>query len=1322
MKSWKRMISRCMAAALLATTLLPFAPQGSESTVASAAGSANIVKTIGGSDFMAVLKDDGTVWTWGNTGYVTGYYEHSSPTLRRGLPFIKDIAASQDFVLALDSNGNVWAWGQGYLGNVEYSSSTEPIQVLSGVEKIVAGGYHALALRTDKTVYAWGINYDGQLGIGTSGEGASTGVPTQVKTSTDTLTDVADIAAGNSSSYAVTVTGVVYSWGNNVIGQLGLGNVGGNSSVAIPVTGVGTVPGAKLYSNWISDHAFATVGESVYGWGSQSYLSSSPGVVSGLPSVENIATGYDFSLFLDTLGDVWGIGENWNDELTDLGGLTTTNTPVSLPLSNVKSLGAGMENSFAVTNDGLLYAWGYGYRGSMTQTLSEPTLTSIEETGKKFHVKVIDGITNASLIGDTLIMTLQDSERYGSASPTWDSVDGQYSFYNIDNVEHYLEVDYYDPVTYTYYKAYYEILPDMADGSTLTVTLYPKWFPEEIELIDEDARVGFIKGYLNSDATSSAEDTEFLLYFVDASGNPIGSALATSVNYPEMYVPVTQIPDNAAGLRMYVDTPLVSELITVDKWLLLTDDPVHIPSVIFEDKDPLQYDITPYVRWSDPIHTGNYTAYELYLIDDDDYYYGEVTVASYSEFGQRELLDTFPIADGTINQYTYDGDLNDDGIVDKNFYTGQKFGIRFVDASGNYSEMFYAPVHDTIIGENNTLYYEKEWVEETVEDVMFVDQDSDSGEIGGRVSWRPNGNIYEYVVYFVNDEGQIVKPYAHISGSEPFYLDIPMNTALPTYESKTATTIAVFPLEYGSDIPLQGTMPSAPSAPDIIEFADIDGKSNSIAGQVFFHALSKATGISRQEVYFTDGAGNVRGNGAIASATPNNYKEYHAAYNIVIGSADGTTSVPIPAGATHLGVRSVAVDGTPGAFYEQRLWDDRFFPSDFVFYDGNPASGVIEPVISWQKAPDETGPDGIGLTYRVSKEYDSATGSSWTNVKAGGAATDGSYTLTPSWTDYDTFTGYLQLEVLDSGGYPDNVSFIANIIDDASAETVLPAVAVNDSVPVVDYLFYYNKDESAEGAGGDIVWYDTSYYDPNYGSGDKYYVYLLNAQQERIKWIGTVHRVGNEHTYSIQDGTVFPVEAAYIGVSKVNANNEANSTLAMVPLQSNEIQHAVFVDTDLGSGEVRGSIRWNPPSDEVLITSYEVAFSDASGHSIQTIRTVSSGATEYAVELTADTTIPALSGYIAIAAIAADTSVLSKTVIAITDATDTPEGSAQYRYMVKSQIAELFNTDTDTKISMGKLIKYIRETEEDINGDGLINKDDAAFLLQLVEPRVLASE
>ena len=82
------------------------------------------------------------------------------------------IAGGDNHTVALKEDGTVWAWGDnrnGQLGEeITTACRTTPVQVhdLTGVTAIAAGVWHTVALKEDGTVWAWGHNGRRQLGDG----------------------------------------------------------------------------------------------------------------------------------------------------------------------------------------------------------------------------------------------------------------------------------------------------------------------------------------------------------------------------------------------------------------------------------------------------------------------------------------------------------------------------------------------------------------------------------------------------------------------------------------------------------------------------------------------------------------------------------------------------------------------------------------------------------------------------------------------------------------------------------------------------------------------------------------------------------------------------------------------------------------------------------------------------------------------------------------------------------------------------------------------------------------------------------------------------
>jgi alpha-tubulin suppressor-like RCC1 family protein len=197
----------------------------------------NVVAIAAGWYQSLALKSDGTVWGWGNndsgqlgettqtqcsTGLGGSPACNTLPAQIAGLNNAIALATGQNHSLALKNDGTVWAWGDGnsgQLGNGGNTSSATPAQVpgLSGITAIAAAYEYSLALKSDGTVWAWGNNYSGQLGDGTSNTTRFT--PLQVLG----LSDAIAIAAGDVAAYALKSDGTVWAWGWNDAGQFGDG-------------------------------------------------------------------------------------------------------------------------------------------------------------------------------------------------------------------------------------------------------------------------------------------------------------------------------------------------------------------------------------------------------------------------------------------------------------------------------------------------------------------------------------------------------------------------------------------------------------------------------------------------------------------------------------------------------------------------------------------------------------------------------------------------------------------------------------------------------------------------------------------------------------------------------------------------------------------------------------------------------------------------------------------------------------------------------------------------------------------------------------------
>jgi alpha-tubulin suppressor-like RCC1 family protein len=201
-----------------------------------------IVSALGVASY--ALMEDGHVESWGNNGsYQLGRTETVASLIGpvtdiygNVLSDIKAVAAGRPFAYALKEDGTVWGWGNNKLGLLgaaaaKYNQYAVQVQGFTGVKAIACGQETGYALKTDGTVWALGNGSNGQLGDGSYS--ANCIIPVQVSG----LAEVTSITSGIKTGYAKKADGTIWSWGSNLREQLGCNFPQGSSPVPVQVYG-----------------------------------------------------------------------------------------------------------------------------------------------------------------------------------------------------------------------------------------------------------------------------------------------------------------------------------------------------------------------------------------------------------------------------------------------------------------------------------------------------------------------------------------------------------------------------------------------------------------------------------------------------------------------------------------------------------------------------------------------------------------------------------------------------------------------------------------------------------------------------------------------------------------------------------------------------------------------------------------------------------------------------------------------------------------------------------------------------------------------------
>eukprot|EP00741_Cyanophora_paradoxa_P000378 tig00000404_g369.t1 len=311
-----------------------------------------IVHVTAGTLHAVALTEEGSVFTWGDSAQGQCGHQgasislnYSSPRRVAGLAHdrVCYIQAGSFFTMCISLSGCVWAFGandQHQLGlgsdksGNQWAPQIVPKLTGKGVVKIscskrpgdAVGSVHCLALTARGEVYSWGSGGTGQLG---HGDRKNVEEPTLVEALSGIK--VLDISCGfeHSAALARRATGtVVYAWGDNSRGQLGIGS---RSLQRLPAEMVGLegvsvayVKCGTLCTGLLSDDGslFMTGSGSsfVLGTGTSHDELRPVRVAVGGPGeapVRYLSFGLEHAMAVDEKGGLWVWGENEHGQLGD---------------------------------------------------------------------------------------------------------------------------------------------------------------------------------------------------------------------------------------------------------------------------------------------------------------------------------------------------------------------------------------------------------------------------------------------------------------------------------------------------------------------------------------------------------------------------------------------------------------------------------------------------------------------------------------------------------------------------------------------------------------------------------------------------------------------------------------------------------------------------------------------------------------------------------------------------------------------------------------------------------------------------------------------
>ena len=288
-----------------------------------------------GDEHSAAVKADKSLWAWGYNGYgelgivgdrpdVANPFIHPAPVQIGSETDWAAVACGGDFTLAVRQDDSFVAWGDNTYGQIGVGyplARCVPTQVgsVGGWTGVSVNQGYGLGIRDDGSLWGWGSGPLAQTQPG----------PFRAPVPVGDATDWKSIAAGNGYAAAIKTDGSLWTWGSNDHGELGLGDTDARDAP----TQVG------------SDTDWTAVSCSASG--------SDAG---------------NHTLALKSDGSLWAWGDN---EYGELGlGDAAVNTDELAPTqvgsdTDWHAVFAGDQCSYAIKDDGSLWAWGYNADGQL---------------------------------------------------------------------------------------------------------------------------------------------------------------------------------------------------------------------------------------------------------------------------------------------------------------------------------------------------------------------------------------------------------------------------------------------------------------------------------------------------------------------------------------------------------------------------------------------------------------------------------------------------------------------------------------------------------------------------------------------------------------------------------------------------------------------------------------------------------------------------------------------------------------------------------------------------------------------------------------------
>lgn len=191
-----------------------------------------------GECYTAVIKTDGSLWTWGSNQYKAFAIfdgEQFAGCLGNGtvkdslvpqkiLDNVVSISCGEGHMAAITADKKLWIWGNIYWDNgTRILSSTTPVLAMEDVAAVSCGMRFTGAVKTDGTLWMWGNNHFGQLGNNKAANSVDVNGLLLQSTPCKVMDNVKAVDCGYHCTAAIKNDNTLWVWGGTIGARLGIG-------------------------------------------------------------------------------------------------------------------------------------------------------------------------------------------------------------------------------------------------------------------------------------------------------------------------------------------------------------------------------------------------------------------------------------------------------------------------------------------------------------------------------------------------------------------------------------------------------------------------------------------------------------------------------------------------------------------------------------------------------------------------------------------------------------------------------------------------------------------------------------------------------------------------------------------------------------------------------------------------------------------------------------------------------------------------------------------------------------------------------------------